>query len=292
MQGVIVTPSRDVWVLGMTKNQLIYLPKGEPSKGRIVCQGSSAEPCRSMNAPFLLAIDQQDRIWVSNSAGDSVIRFPASDPSKVETFKVGYGPSGLAVDSRGNVWVPNQLGSSERGRTAYQLMQQAGTALMETPLIRHILYYWWREGSVTLLRPDGSEAPGSPLPAAAFRARLPSRWMETTISGSPTSPSHRAGSRSCAASGPRPARRHEDSYQISPPDGYLGGGLQMLTDIGIGPAEDVWVADKWQLIDSCYPIPLETSEALSTQCGGQGLTVFYGMAKPVRTPQIGPARAP
>jgi AraC-like DNA-binding protein len=33
-------------------------------------------------------------------------------------------------------------------------------------------------------------------------------------------------------------------------------------------------------------------EALSTLCGGQGVTVFFGMAKPVRTPQIGPARAP
>ena len=33
MQGVIVTPSRDVWVLGMTKNQLVYFPKGDPSKG-------------------------------------------------------------------------------------------------------------------------------------------------------------------------------------------------------------------------------------------------------------------
>jgi hypothetical protein len=32
-------------------------------------------------------------------------------------------------------------------------------------------------------------------------------------------------------------------------------------------------------------------EALSTNCGGQGVTVFFGMAKPVRAPQIGPARA-
>jgi putative tryptophan/tyrosine transport system substrate-binding protein len=26
-----------------------------------------------------------------------------------------------------------------------------------------------------------------------------------------------------------------------------------------------------------------------TRCGGQGVTIFYGMAKPVRAPQIGPA---
>ena len=33
-------------------------------------------------------------------------------------------------------------------------------------------------------------------------------------------------------------------------------------------------------------------EAFSTRCGGQGVVIFYGMAKPVRAPQIGPARAP
>jgi hypothetical protein len=32
-------------------------------------------------------------------------------------------------------------------------------------------------------------------------------------------------------------------------------------------------------------------EVLSTRCGGQGVTIFFGVAKPVRSPQIGPARA-
>jgi hypothetical protein len=31
---------------------------------------------------------------------------------------------------------------------------------------------------------------------------------------------------------------------------------------------------------------------LSALFGGQGVTIFFGMAKPVRAPQIGPARAP
>ena len=33
-------------------------------------------------------------------------------------------------------------------------------------------------------------------------------------------------------------------------------------------------------------------EAVSTLCAGQGVVVFFGMAKPVRTPLIGPPRAP
>ena len=77
--------------------------------------------------------------------------------------------------------------------------------------------------------------------------------------------------------------------QISPPGGYVGGGLQLQTDIAVDPAGNVWVMNNWQDIDSCYPKP---DEALSTRCGGQGVVIFYGVAKPVRAPQIGPARQP
>jgi len=107
MQGVIVTPSGDVWALGITKSQLVFFPKGDLTQGRIVCEGQSMEPCKSLVAPFHLGIDQQDRIWVTNRGGDFVTRFPATDPSKVETFKAGYQGSGLGIDSKGNVWVTN-----------------------------------------------------------------------------------------------------------------------------------------------------------------------------------------
>lgn len=36
MQGIIVVPNGDVWVLGATKNQLLYFPKGDWDNGRIV----------------------------------------------------------------------------------------------------------------------------------------------------------------------------------------------------------------------------------------------------------------
>ena len=115
MQGVIVTPSGDLWVVGLGKNQLVFFPKGDLTKAKLVCEGDKDEPCKSLKGPFHLAIDQEDRIWVSNAVGDSVTRFPASDPSRAESFKAGYSGSGLSIDSQGNVWVTNRLGSSLRG---------------------------------------------------------------------------------------------------------------------------------------------------------------------------------
>jgi hypothetical protein len=56
MQGVIVTPSSDVWVVGISKSQLVYFPKGDLTKGRIVCEGREVEPCKSFVGPFHLGL--------------------------------------------------------------------------------------------------------------------------------------------------------------------------------------------------------------------------------------------
>jgi hypothetical protein len=82
------------------------------------------------------------------------------------------------------------------------------------------------------------------------------------------------------------------SDPISPPGGYLGGDIQLLTDIASDPAGNVWVANNWQRRESCFDP--DGSEAHSTLCGGSGngLTVFYGMARRVRTPLIGSPRTP
>jgi hypothetical protein len=115
MQGVIVTPSGDVWAVGVEKDHLVFFPNGDWTKGRIVCEGASAEPCKSFKAPFHLAIDQKDRIWVTGAASDHVTRFSASDPTQVENFATGYSGSGMAIDSHGDAWVTNRLGNSLRG---------------------------------------------------------------------------------------------------------------------------------------------------------------------------------
>jgi hypothetical protein len=293
MQGVIVTPSGDVWVVGVEKSQLVYFPKGDLTKGRIVCEGrKGAEPCKSFVGPFYLGIDQQDRIWVTNVFGAHVTRFPAADPTKVEKFKTGYSGSGLGIDSQGNVWVTNRLGSSDRGMfdivEDIAVMKTGGNA--DEALTRQMLKQRGGSdgGSVTLLRPDGTPYPGSPFTGGG----LPGPWA-VAVDGNdniwisnfamPSSPIVQL----CGVRTENCPPGFRTGDQISPPGGYVGGGLQMQTDIAVGPAGDVWAMNNWDILDSCFSAIPET---YSTRCGGQGVTIFFGMAKPVRAPQIGPAK--
>jgi hypothetical protein len=113
MQGIITTPNGDVWALDNEKDQIVYLPKGDAAKGHILgrtVNGKPVDGTLQVKAPFHLAVDQQDRIWVTNSGSNTVTRFPASDPGKAEQIKVGFAPRAIAIDSLGNAWVANTVG--------------------------------------------------------------------------------------------------------------------------------------------------------------------------------------
>jgi streptogramin lyase len=178
VQGIIATPGGDVWALGIEKSQLIRFPNGDLSGGRIVCEGDKDEPCKSFKAPFHLGIDDQDRIWVSNSGAPHVTRFPASDPTKAETFETGINNSGLNIDSQGNVWITNRFGTGLLGMA--HLIDMGVRAKLEgvTAASDYLTKTMSEQkggahgGSVTLLRPDGSPYPGSPFKDGG----LPGPW--------------------------------------------------------------------------------------------------------------------
>ena len=64
------------------KNQLLYFPGGRVKDGRLV-------QVKGLKSPFGIVIDAQNRVWVSNAQSDTVVRFPADDPSKAESFRAG-----------------------------------------------------------------------------------------------------------------------------------------------------------------------------------------------------------
>ena len=138
MQGIIVTPSGDVWAVDFGDDKVVYMPKGDPTKVKFYCQSTDGKPNKDspckLNGPFHLAIDQQDRIWITNAIGDTVTRFPASDPSKVEVFPTGGGSGkGMAIDSKGNAWITNTIGS---GLTLETKLRLLALKLSDRPLWR------------------------------------------------------------------------------------------------------------------------------------------------------------
>lgn len=293
MQGVIVAPNGDVWALDFSEDKVVYLPKGDPSQVRFFCQSTDGKPNRDspckLSGAFHLAIDQQDRIWITSAVGDHVARFPANDPSKVEVLPTGgYSGKGMAIDSQGNAWIANTMGAGLPVEAKLKLLELKLTGRQDE-FHRVVFNYLAADhmGSISMIRPDGTPGPGSPFSGGGAWGS----WG-VVIDGNDQVWSSNFGGRSIThLCGPRtktcpPGLKTGDP--ISPPGGYVGGGMSYLTDIGIDPAGNVWVADNWETPDACWNPNF--SEARSTQCGGNGLTVFYGMAKPVRAPQIGPAQ--
>ncbi len=305
MQGIVATPGGDIWAIDTMKAQVVRFPKGDTSKGELLCQNPSSDPLKNpckLLLPFAVAVDQKNNIWVTNILSDHVTRFPGGDVTKAETFKTGFSGSGLAVDSLGNVWITNKLGNSEWGRLKMLEMALAGKvnydgdADASSRLTRVLvdgmvgLKPGWNGGSLTVLHPDGGEAAFSPVygkgiygPWAVSVDGNDNIWV-SNFTGSQAGIVQLCGFRTenCPAG-------MKTGDAISPPGGYVGGGMQLQVDVGIGPAGDVWVTNNWQDPAACFGKPDET---VSTHCAGEGVVVFFGMAKPVVTPLIGPARAP
>ena len=143
-------------------------------------------------------------------------------------------------------------------------------------------------GSVSVLLPDGTQASCSPIKGNG----LTGPWAAAIDGDDNVWISNFTDSRAgivelCGARQETWPAGKKMGDPLSPPGGYVGGGLQMQVDIGIDPAGNVWVSNNWQDIKSVLD---QVAEPLSTLGAGQGVVVFYGLAKPVKTPLIGPVK--
>ena len=304
MQGIITTPSGDVWALDNENSQIVHLPNGDAALGRILgrtVDGKPEDGTLQVKGPFHLAVDQQDRIWVTNGGANTVTRFPASDPGNAEQIKVGYGPRAVAIDSLGNAWIANTLGHPGlrekaaliEDKLASKVKNHVGSSkspaerAAESWIGLYELLVKYPGGDVSMVRPDGTVLPpfdGAKSIIGPWGIAVDGNdnvWVANAFGHSVT---HLCGARleNCP-----PGAQTGDP--ISPPGGYIGG-LQIITDVAIDPAGNVWVANNWDRPDEGFKkVP---DPALSTRFGGNGAVVFFGLAKPVKTPLIGPPRAP
>ena len=304
MQGIIVTPSGDVWALDNEKSQIVYLPKGDASKGRIlgrVVNGKPVDGTLQVKSPFHLAIDQQDRIWVTGSP-NIVTRFPANDPGKAEQIKVGYGPRAIAIDSRGNAWVANTIGHPDteeklkfiemafksKIESLHESAEEKAEAAPQMWINLYGILAKYPGGSVSMVRPDGTVLPpfdGGKSIIGPWGISIDGNdnvWVANGFSHTITE--------LCGARPETCPVGFKTGDPISPPGGYIGGMQTAITDVVIDPAGNVWVANNWDLpYEGFKKVP---DPALATRFGGNGTVVFFGLAKPVRTPLIGPVQQP
>jgi hypothetical protein len=276
--GVSVAANGDVWIADGTKNQLLYFPGGRLKDGRIVTVAG-------LKSPFGIAIDAQNRVWVSNSQSDTVVRFPADDPSKVETYHIGIGGRGVALDSKGNLWAAGLLSLD------YPVPEiPAGVSIMEQfkLLIESLAKYeagGKKTGVVSMIGPDGTQLvpegfTGGGTLNAPWGVVVDGNDDVWVASGLGRGITMVAG---VGTNGHAPGTKPGDLIHY-----FQGGTLQIPTIGSIDPAGNLWVANNWNSVEAAAsPNPIPST---STWGGGSGFTVFYGVAAPVKTPLLGTVR--
>ena len=172
LMGVGVAANGDVWIAENEGDQLLYFPGGRVKEGRIV------KP-KGLAGPFDVVIDDQNRVWVSNSRLDTVTRFPANDPTKVETFRVGLAPRALALDSKSNVWVVSFISP---GFPGLKPLPPHATIMQEFQAFRALFAPLEpgrvkATGFVSMIRPDGTQLPAAG-PVTPAKERSAFRWSQ------------------------------------------------------------------------------------------------------------------
>jgi len=276
LMGIGVSARGDVWIADGSGNQLLYFPGGRIKDGRVV-------KVAGLKSPFDVAIDDQNRVSVSNSQSDTVVRFPADDPSKVETFKAGLAVRALALDAKGNLWV-----ASNASRDFPMPPVPDGASIMEQFKImgRAVLTYPKHTGIITLIRPDGTQPDPSGYTAGGA-INVP--WGLNVDGNGNVWVGNFKGRSVVLLAGDDPNGRPAGSKTGDLIHVFSGGSIQMLTDVSIDPAGNVWAANNWNVPEAAVvdnpPYPT------STWAGGSGLTVIYGVAGPVKPPRMGPMKA-
>jgi hypothetical protein len=280
LMGVGVAPNGDVWIADGTKNQLVHFPGGRIKEARLV-------EVKGLRSPFGIAIDAQNRVCVSNSQSDMVVRFPADDPSKVEAFRAGIAGRGVALDSKGNLWVASNMSldfpvpkvpDGASAMKQFQIMMEVAmkTLSPDNPT-----------GVINMIRPDGTQpAPkgftGNKAVYVPWGVSIDGNddvWLANILGRSVVL---MAGDKT---SGHAAGTKTGDAIHV-----FQSGSIQILTDVAVDPAGNVWAANNWNLIEAV--MAKEPARPTSTWGGGTGITVIYGVAAPSKTPVMGPASKP
>ena len=276
MHGVGYAPSGDVWIVDSTGNKLVYFPRGDHEKGRLV-------EVPGLEAPFGITIDKNNVVWVSNSGANTVVRFPADQPDKAQSLKAGVSVRGIALDSQGNLWAgsnftpgdplpqyPKNVGILDQFLIGAKFIAEKYTVANPTGVVT----VFDKDGKTILdnVGNRGIFAPWGVSIDGADNAWVAGLYGMTVnqICGIPAK---------CPT-----GKKAGDLIHV-----YRSGVLQMPTDPVVDAAGNVWVANNWHNVAAL--IEKNPDHDISTKGGGAGILVIYGVAKPVINPVMGEVRA-
>jgi len=276
LMGIGVAPNGDVWIADGSDNQLLYFPGGRIKDGKIV------KPA-GLKSPFDIVVDSQNRVWVANSSSDTVVRFPMNDPSKAESFRAGIGVRALALDSKENVWVVSNMDlktPQPKLPDGISIMEQF--KLITAAMFKYVMGPPARPtGAINMIRPDGTQ----PAPMGFTGEAINIPWG-LNIDGNDDVWVGNMWGRSVTLLAGDNTKGHPSSTKTGDVVHiFQSGSIQMITDVSIDPAGNVWAANNWNLLEAAAsPDPTRPT---STWGGGSGFTVIYGVAAPVKPPRIG-----
>ena len=286
LMGVGVADNGDVWIADATKNQLLHFPDGELKNGVAV-------NVKGLKSPFGIAIDSQNRVWVSSSQSNIVTRFPAEDPSKAESFEVGVIARGVALDSKGNLWVASNMSPGFPAPTLpagtpvmkqFQLMTEQMLPIMAKGTISAAS----PTGVLNMIRPDGSQ----PAPKGFTGDKGVFIPWGVSIDGNDDVWFGNFWGRGVGLMAGDDTQGHPEGTKIGDViHVFQSGSIQMITDVVVDQAGNAWAANNWNDVDAVVA-NVDPARDITTWGGGTGISVIYGVASPVNVPTIGEARKP
>ena len=247
----------NIWIASCGNDSVVVYPRGRHNRATVVGTGISRA--------FDVAQNTYGNVFVTANTGDQVFAFtpggaplPGSPFGDSNTFNK---PLGAASDSLGNVWVSNS--------SAITIPCTLGE-LLEVPSPDVEI-----DGSIVQVGPDGSltryHGAGLTIAWGIAIDGDDNVWV-ANFSGKRLS--HLCGARTSTCP------KGTAGAALSPDDGYAFDGLQRNTGVQVDSAGNVWLTNNW------IEIPVQTDPF------GDGLVVYLGMAKPVKTPLIGTPQQP
>ncbi|WP_343604364.1 hypothetical protein [Fluviicola sp.] len=291
LQGIGVAPNGDIWVVGTSSNEMLYFPGGDLSKGKVVAIVDENQKT-VLSAPFAATIDHANRVWISNTNGKSLVRYtPSEGNPKVERFFLAGGGRGVALDSIGNCWVACNTSPDFPSTTPTDGVSIIEGFALGYPHLQQTLGHHRKTGSVFMIPADAR-----PIDEVDIRTHtsdltpygdgeLNAPWGISVDGNDDVWGANFLGRGVSFMAGASANKRTEAFNTGDVIHTIHSGSIQMLTDVIVDQAGNLWCANNWNLPQTV--MQAKPDPAFSTWGGGSGVVVIYGIAKPVQVPLIG-----